>query len=187
MTGPATVPAANNPLPPVPSVPGMPPATAPALTPGSEPPPTGARAAMPDGVARLYFQPARVETAAGGSFTVAVTLDRAQDAASAPMTIEFDPKLLRLNDIAPGGLMTSGGQPPEFTRNVDNERGVAGVTINVAAGSPGVTAASGTLLTLSFQAVGAGGGAVRIPSVTVKNSHGGAVVNSSAQLIVSVK
>jgi general secretion pathway protein D len=183
---PATTPAANNPLP-APSVPGMPPATAPALAPGAEPPPTGARAAVPDGAARLYFQPGHMEAAAGGSFTVAVALDRAQDVASAPMMIEFNPKLLRLNDIAPGGLMTSGGKPPEFTKNIENERGVASVTLNVAAGSPGVTAATGTLLTLSFQALGAGSGAVRIPSMTVKNSHGGAVASSSAQFVVSVK
>jgi general secretion pathway protein D len=184
---PATAPAANNPLP-NPPVPGLPPATAPALTPGSEPPPTGAaRAISANPAAHLSFQPGRVEAAAGANFTVAVALDNAQDVASAPMTIEFDPRLLRLNDIAPGSLLAVGGQPPAFTRNVENERGVANVTLNVAAGSPGVTAATGTLVTLSFQAIGAGTGAVRIPSMAAKNSRGGAVAGSSAQLIVSVK
>jgi general secretion pathway protein D len=184
---PAETPAASNSLPGMPAS-GLPPSTAPALGPGAEPPPTGAaRAAGPDGAARLSFMPGHIEATAGASFTVAITLDRAQDVASAPMTIEFDPKLLRLNDIVPGGLMTSAGQPPAFTKNIENERGVAGVTLNVAAGSPGVTAATGTLLTLSFQAVKAGSGAVRIASMTAKNSRGGAVANSGAQLAISVK
>jgi general secretion pathway protein D len=183
----ATAPAANNPLP-RPAVPGMPPATAPALAPGSEPPPSGAaRAISPSPSAHLYFMPGRVEALAGGSFTVAVSLDNPQDVVSAPMTIEFDPKVLRLNDIAPGSLLTVGGQPPEFTKEIENERGTASVTLNVAAGSPGVTASAGPLVTLNFQAIGTGTSAVRIPSMTAKNSRGGALAGSSAQLIVSVK
>jgi general secretion pathway protein D len=187
---PATAPAINNPLPPapLPQMPGMPPPTAPALTPGMEPPPTGgARAAELNGPARVYFKPGHVDVAAGGAFTVSVTLDNGQDVTSAPMAIEFDPKLLRLNDVAVGPLLSSGGRQPEFTKNVENERGAASVTLGVAAGSAGATAATGTLVTLSFQAVGAGSGTVRIPTMTVKNSRGGVVANANPQLTVTVK
>jgi general secretion pathway protein D len=187
---PAAAPAVNNALPlaPLPPVPGMPPPTAPALPPGTEPPPTGGtRAAEFSGPARVYFKPGHVDVAAGGAFTVAVTLDNGQDVATAPMAIEFDPKLLRLNDVALGPLLSSGGRQPVFTRNVENERGAASVTLGVAAGSVGATAATGTLVTLSFQAVAAGSGTVRIPTMTVKNSHGGVVASANPQLTVTVK
>jgi len=80
-----------------------------------------------------------------------------------------------------------GGQRPVFAKNIQNERGAASVTLTVAPGSPGVTAATGTLVTLSFQAVGAGSGIVTIPSLTVKDSRGGAIGNRSAALTVTVK
>jgi len=182
-----TAPALNNLLT-APRPAGMPPATAPPLAPGAEPPPTGGpRAAGLSGPARVYFKPAYVEAAAGGTFEVAVALDNGQDAASAPMTIEFDPKLLRLNDIAQGGLLSPVGQPSLFTKNIRNDGGSASVSLSLPPGTTGVTAATGTLVTLSFQAVGKGNGTVRIPSITVSNSHGGAVANGSAQLTVTIK
>jgi general secretion pathway protein D len=184
---PATVPSAANPLPVVQAA-GLPPATAPPFAPGAEPPPTGG-VRMPgfNGPARVYFKPGHVDAAAGANFNVDVTLDNGQDVASAPLNFEFDPKLLHLNDIALGGLLSLGGQRPVFAKNIQNERGAASVTLTVAPGSPGVTAATGTLVTLSFQAVGAGSGIVTIPSLTVKDSRGGAIGNRSAALTVTVK
>jgi general secretion pathway protein D len=182
-----TAPAVNNPLPVPPSA-GMPPATAPPLAPGAEPPPTGgAPTAQFNGPTRVYFKPERVEAAAGGTFSVAVALDNGMDVASAPMIIEFDPKLVHLNDITQGGLLSSTGQKPVFNKNIQNERGAASVILNVIPNNPGVTAASGTLVTLDFQAVGAGSGTVTIRSLAVKNSRGSVIHESSPQLTVTVK
>jgi len=184
---PATAPAVNNPLPAQPSA-GMPPATAPPLAPGAEPPPTGGAATAEfSGPTRVYFKPGHVDAAAGSNFTVDVALENGLDVASAPMIIEFDPKLLRLNDIALGGLMAAGGQKPVFNKNIQNERGAASVILNVVPDNPGVTVAAGTLVALSFQAVAAGSGTVTIQSLAVKNSRGSIIHTGSPQLTVTVK
>jgi general secretion pathway protein D len=185
--GMATAPAQNNPLP-APPVTGLPPATAPPFAPGAEPPPTGGspRADF-NGPARAYFKPGHVDAAAGSSFTVDVALDNGLDVASAPMALEFDPKLLRLNDVTVGGLLSTGGQKPVFNKNIQNDRGAASVILNVLPDNPGVTTATGTLVTLSFQAVAAGSGTVTIRSLAVKNSRGSIVHTSSPQLTVTVK
>ena len=184
---PVTAPAVNNPLP-VPPAAGLPPATAPPFPPGAEPPPTGgAPVADVSGPARAYFKPGHVDAAAGGAFTVAVEFDNGLDVASAPMSIEFDPKLLHLNDITLGGLLSSAAQKPVFDKNIQNERGAATVTLNVIPNNPGVTAASGTLVTLNFQALAAGSGTVTIQSLVVKNSRGSVLHTGSPQLTVTVK
>jgi general secretion pathway protein D len=184
---PATAPAVNNPLP-VPPAAGLPPATAPPLAPGAEPPPTGGPPTADfNGPTQVYFKPGHVDAAAGGTFTAAVTLDNGLDVASAPMIVEFDPKLLHLNEIALGGLLSSGGQKPVFIKNIQNERGAASVILNVIPDNPGVTAASGTLVTLNFQAVAAGSGTVTIRSLVVKNSRGSVIHSGSPELTVTVK
>jgi len=173
--------------PPIPGV-GMPPATAPPLAPGAAPPLTGGPAASAEanGPTQVHFSPSHVDAAAGGNFIVSVTMDNPLDAAFAPMVLEFDPKLLRLNDIALGGLLSSGGQKPVFRKNIQNERGAASVILNELPDNPGVTAATGTLVTLSFQAVAPGNGTVTIQSMTAKNSRGSVIFTGSPQLSVTV-
>jgi hypothetical protein len=61
------------------------------------------------------------------------------------------------------------------------------VTLNVIPNNPGVTAASGTLVTLNFQALAAGSGTVTIQSLVVKNSRGSVLHTGSPQLTVTVK
>jgi hypothetical protein len=116
-----------------------------------------------------------------------VALENGLDVASAPMIFEFDPKLLHLNDITLGGLLSSGGQKTVFNKNIQNERGAASVILNLLPDNPGVTAPSGTLVTLNFQAVAAGSGSVTIQSLAVKNSRGSVIHTGSPQLTVTVK
>ncbi|HEY9141928.1 MAG TPA: cohesin domain-containing protein, partial [Bryobacteraceae bacterium] len=119
--------------------------------------------------------------------SAAVTLDNGLDVAFAPMIIEFDPKLLHLNDITLGGLFSSGGRKPVFSKNIQNERGAASVILNAIPDNPGVTAATGTLVNLNFQAVAAGSGTVTIRSLVVKNSRGSVIHSGSPELTVTVK
>ena len=172
-----------------------PPATAPPITapPVTVPGAPGAPAATqqaaqaPAGNAAARFQPAQVDTAANGAFTVALVLDRGADVGSAsPMQIQFDPKLLSLQDIAPGDLMSQGGEQPVFVRNIMNDMGLATINLNRKPGAPGA-AAPGTLVTLKFQAVGRGTTTVTALNVTVRNAQGMAIGSSSPQLTVNIK
>jgi len=117
---------------------------------------------------------------------VSVTLEDGKDVAFAPLEIRFDPKVLRLNDVVAGGLLSNDGQQPVFTKNVMNDNGTATVQLNRRPGTPGVNG-SGTLITLQFQAVGRGATEVTIPQVNVRNSHGQPVAGGSPKLTVNVQ
>ena len=84
-----------------------------------------------------------------------MVLENASDLFSAPVQIKFDPKVLRLNDVAKGTLLGSDGQQVIFTKNILNDTGTATVNLNRMPGTSGVSG-SGTLVTLTFQVVGRG-------------------------------
>src|SRR5207302_11278866 len=118
--------------------------------------------------------------------TVGLNLDGGVDVASAPMQIQFDPKVLRLNDVNRGELLSNDSQPPVFTKNIMNDTGTATIQLNRLPGTPGANG-SGVLVMLAFQAVGRGATTVTIPSLTVRNSQGQVIATASPTLSVNVK
>jgi len=168
----------------------MPPATAPPLS--TRLPQTGGAPAPPEpppsagGSARVYFAPAQADAAVGASLTVALHLDNAADPATAPMFVQFDPKVLKLTDVQPGNLLGTGPQIA-FSRTIRNEAGQAAIELNRQPGAPAPSAASGTLVTLVFQPVAAGSTTVTIPSLAVRNSQGQVIASASPQLTINVK
>ena len=122
----------------------------------------------------------------GNPFNVNVMIQNATDLFSAPMQIKFDPKVLRLSDVVQGSLLASDGQEVTFTKNIQNDTGVATVALNRLPGSGGITG-SGLLVTLSFTTVGQGTTTVSIPGFTPTNSQSQAISSSSPLLTVNVK
>ncbi|MDR3700970.1 MAG: cohesin domain-containing protein [Candidatus Sulfopaludibacter sp.] len=170
----------------------LPPATAPPLPPGMMPTPTGGAAApaaagQPASGATLRFNPATMAVTQGSAVSVSLMIDGGADVAAAPMQIQFDPKVLQLSAVAPGDFLSADGQQPIFAKNVMNETGQANIQLNRLPGNPGVTAPSGTLVTLNFQAIGKGSTVVTVPNLTVRNSQGAPVATGSPQLNVTVK
>jgi general secretion pathway protein D len=160
--------------------PTAPPATAP---PATAPPATAPPATAPPstaGPAVLRFAPTPVQTTVGGNFTVSLMLDNGSDVVAAPVQVVFDPKVLKLNDVTTGDLMG------KLTKNIQNDAGAAAVELSLPAGSPAANG-SGTLLTLSFSAIGKGATQITAPNVTLRNSQGAAAGTGSPQLTVSVK
>jgi general secretion pathway protein D len=193
---PSTAPSATAPPATPPGAPGsalMPPATAPPLpgtTPATPPggPPTAAAApTLPPAVpAAVHFTPGQIDTSSSGVFTVALAVDHADDLASAQVQIQFDPKVLQLTSVAPGGLLAVDGQQPTLTKNVMNESGSATIEILRTPGTPGVKA-SGLLCTLHFQAVGKGNATITVPSLMLRNSQGQVIGQGNPQVTVAVK
>jgi general secretion pathway protein D len=171
---PATAPPATAP----PAI--APPATAPPAT--APPPAPGA----PQGSARVQFMQPSMQAQASSSFKVGLVIQNATDVASAPLQIQFDPKVLRLNDVTPGNIWSQGGQQPVVTKNIQNDTGTAVIQLAVAPGTSGVSGV-GTLVTLDFQAVAAGTSAVSVPNIVVRNSRGETAGSGNAQLTVTVK
>lgn len=166
-----------------------PPATAPAMAPPATAPPATAppeAPGAPPGNARVQFLQGQMQTSVAAAFDVGVVIQNASDAASTPLQIQFDPKVLRLNDVVPGNFWSQDGRQPVFTKNIQNDTGSATVQIGLPLGDRGVDGV-GTIAVLKFQAVAAGNSPVSIPGVVVRNSKGQAAGSGSPQLVVTVK
>jgi general secretion pathway protein D len=180
-TPPATAPPATAP----PAT--APPAGAPGLAPPATAPPTApADASKPVGNAVVRFLPPQVETGPQGAVTVALIIENATDAASAPLQVTFDPKVVKLNDAGRGDFFSSDGQIPVFTKNIQNDAGAAAMNLNRLPNLPGVSG-SGVLTTLMFQAVAKGSTTVTVPNLTVRNSQGQVIFSGSPQVTINVK
>jgi general secretion pathway protein D len=141
---------------------------------------------VPQANASVNFVPAQVETMMGGSFNVNLVMANATDLFSAPLQIKFDPKVLKLNDVAQGNLMASDGQQATFTKNIQNDTGEADITLNRLPGTGGITG-SGMLVTLSFTTLARGATSVSAPAFSPSNSQGQPIANSSPLLTVNVR
>lgn len=201
-TEPVTPPSPSTPppgaAPPAPgSAAGAPPATAPPLPPGLAPPPTGGAAApgapappappQPAAQGVVRFNPPQADVSANANFGAALVLDGGSDVFSAPIQVSFDPKMVRLNDVTLGDFMGADGQQPVFSKNIQNDTGQATIQLNRLPGAPGVTAPSGILVFLNFQAIGKGSTTIRAPGITVQNSQGQAVATGSPQMTVNIR
>jgi general secretion pathway protein D len=149
-------------------------------------PPAETPASPPSGNARVVFSPAQVESRVASQLAVSVLIDGASDVASAPLTIQYDPKMLRLNDVVRGDFMASDGQQPVFTKNIMNDTGAAVIQLNRQPGTPGVSG-SGVLVTLNFTTLARGLTVVNLPNLAVRNSQGQPVAGGAPQLSISVR
>jgi general secretion pathway protein D len=165
-----------------------PPATAPPATapPATAPAATVPAATLPAATTVLRFAPSPVQIGVGGTFSVSLMVDNASDVAGAPVQVVFDPKVVKLNDITQGDLLSQGGIAATFTKNIQNDAGGAAVQLNRPAGSAGANG-NGTLLTLNFSALSAGTTQITAPNVTLRNSQGAPSATGSPQLTVNVK
>jgi general secretion pathway protein D len=127
-----------------------------------------------------------VDTTLSAGITVAVAVDGVADVSSAPIQIQFDPRIIRLNNVLVGDFLTQGGSPPGFTQNILNDTGTATIQLTRLPGTPGASG-TGVLVNLNFQAVGRGTANVTMPNLTLLNSQGQVVARGTPQLTVNVK
>jgi len=127
-----------------------------------------------------------VETRVSSQVSVSAILEGGTDVASAPMQIQFDPRILKLNDVVQGDFLGSDGQQPVFTKNIMNDTGTATIQLNRTPGTPGVNG-GGVLVTLNFQAVARGMTVVNIPGLMVRNSQGQPIAAGNPQVSIRVQ
>jgi general secretion pathway protein D len=144
-----------------PSAPGAtsPAATAPVITPGA-----------PGGAAGLVFSPARVQVQLSSQVVITLQGQNLTDVASVPVKLRWDPKVLRLEMISPGALLTQDGKIIAPSLDIRNDTGDASIDVNRVAGAAGVSG-NGPLLQFTFTAVGKGITNVTITEAALKNSN----------------
>jgi general secretion pathway protein D len=177
--------------------PGAPPATAP---PVAEPPTAAQPATVPPGAAPPAGGPARISFLPGTSVdtqlsqTVNVTLyaENVADLVSAAAHLQYDPKILRINNIVAGDLPQKNVAPLQPSRNILNDSGQADVSVSRAPADGGASG-SGGLFTIVFQAVGRGNTSVTVSGIALNGAAANAAPgqripsNTPPPLTVNVK
>jgi general secretion pathway protein D len=163
-----------------PATPGQPPAatpptavqTPPAAAPApGQPPATPPPPVPPAGAARVTFQPGVVTVAPNTPFTLNIQLENAANASAVmPLRVSWDPALMRMNDIAPGEMLSRDGGRVTSVKDIRNDTGQATLSISRAAGSPGVSG-SGPVATLTFVALASGSGRVTVTEMAVTDTQ----------------
>jgi general secretion pathway protein D len=170
--GPEPAPAAPAPPPAEAPKPEAPKPEAPKAEPAPPPPaeaPKPAPAPAPVAPFGVRFDPAALKMKQGETVKVSLLVENGTDVFNAPVRFQFDPKILRLNELERGNFLTSDGQQVIFTRNILNDTGYAIVILNRLPGAPGVSG-SGPLVTVTFQAVARGTTQLTVPEVTIRDS-----------------
>jgi len=136
---------------------------------------------------RVSFAPAKAEGQLGSAITVTLVVDGATDLFTTPFRINFDPKVVRLNDVTPGNLLTSDGKqilPP--SKNIMNDTGDASITLTRVPGSGGVSG-SGTLATFVFQAINRGTTTISFADIALRDSKLQQIPAAAAPLTITVR
>jgi general secretion pathway protein D len=139
------------------------PATSPSAGAGSvavpQPPPPTSSAPAPQltprgaGQASFAFDPPTMTQPVGSTFTVNVLLNGAQNVHTVPLQLSYDPKLLQLDNVSNGTLLSQDGQIVTVSHREDG--GTMQVTATRPPGASGISG-QGPVVTLTFMAKAAG-------------------------------
>jgi general secretion pathway protein D len=168
----------------------LPPATAPpeaGETPAAAPAPvTKPAAPAANGPVKIHFAEENLSKNVGETFTVSIDVDNARDVVAAPFMLQYDPKLLSLDNVAAGKFWSADGEEPLLIKNVQNESGLASVRLSRKPGSSAV-AGTGSLLTLTFKALASGAATVSASNITLNNVQTQMVGSGSPKLAITIK
>ena len=110
--------------------------------------------------AQLHFDPATVTVKPGETTTIGLAVQNAQDLYSMPLLLQFDPKVISVEDVRQGGFLSGGTQPIAIVQRVDKERGQAIISATRMPNTPGVSG-SGTVFGVVVRGVAAGSSTFR--------------------------
>ncbi len=133
----------------------------------------------------LNVVPAVATQAVGTTFQVAVMASNAHDLYSAPMQMQFDPKVLALVNVDSGDLLQRDHQVVAL---VHRDEGNGAVTISASRppGTGGVDG-QGAICVLTFKAIAAGDSTLAITRVGLQDSKQGSIPSVPNQATVHVK
>jgi len=151
-----------------------PPITAPLTTPVVTAPPAAAPLAVPaapGGPARISFLPGNVDTQLSQTVNVTIYAENVTNLASAAAHLQYDPKILHINNVVAADLIQKNSAPLQPSKNILNDAGQADLTISRTP-KDGAASGSGGLFTIVFQAVGRGNTSVTVTGLALNAPDG---------------
>lgn len=164
--------------------PPPPPPASPAPAPSA--PITPAITAPAGGASKLSFNPSAMLVKLSSPVVVALQIENVADLVAVPIKIKWDPKILRLNQVIPSGLLGQAGSVNPPSLDIRNDSGEATVDITRTAIASGVNG-TGALMQLTFTAVGKGETNVSVSDVNLRDSKQQPISVVAPTLPVSVQ
>jgi len=118
-------------------------------------PTTAAAAAVASGTANFLFDPPTIQVAKGNTFVVNLLISGAQNVASVPVQLNYDPKMLELVNVSNGGFLSQDGKAVALVHREDETVGQVQITASRPPGSGGVSG-QGAVVSMTFQAKATG-------------------------------
>lgn len=120
--------------------------------------------------ARLRFAPERSELNVGGTTTIGIIVENADDLFSIPLLLQYDPKVISVEEVRHGGFLSGGTQEIAIVQRIDPERGQAIISATRQPNTAGVSG-TGTLVGIVVRGLAAGSSSLSIVQVNARNSQ----------------
>lgn len=133
--------------------------------PGEPTPPAPVPAAGP---ARLRFDPPTLNLKPGEMTTVALVVEDVKDLFSIPMLLQFDPKVVMVEEVRHGGFLSGGTQEVAIVQRIDQERGQAIISTTRQPNTAGISG-TGTIVGIVIRGVAPGTSRLSVLQVNARD------------------
>ncbi len=157
------------------------PAAPPAPAPAAGQPPAPKPVAPP----RITFEPPSISLKAGETTTIAMVVENVKDLFSIPVLVQYDPKIVSLEEVRHGGFLSGGEQEIAIVHRIDPERGQAIISATRQPNTLGVSG-TGTLLALVVKGIAPGTSAMGVVQVNARDSQQRAIPMVSGEVQIRV-
>ena len=120
--------------------------------------------------ARIRLAPENINLKVGEEASIDVNAENVNDLFSVPLLLQYDPRLISIEEVHHGGFLSGGTQAVALVERVDKEHGQAIISAARQPNTAGVSG-NGTLLSLVVRAIGKGSSKVSIVQVNAKDSR----------------
>jgi hypothetical protein len=135
--------------------------------------------------ARLRFDPVSVSLKPGETTTISVVADNVQDLYSIPILLQYDPKVISIEQASQGGFLSGGTQEIALVTRVDKDRGQAVISATRTK-TPGVNG-TGTLFGIQIRAIAPGQTNLSIVQTNARDSQQHAIQLVTGESTIEVK
>ncbi len=119
---------------------------------------------------RLRFVPEQVSLNVGQTATVGIVVENADDLFSIPLLLQYDPKVISVEEVRHGGFLSGGTQEIAIVQRIDPERGQAIISATRQPNTAGVSG-TGTLVGIVVKGLAPGNASLSIVQVNARNSQ----------------
>jgi general secretion pathway protein D len=120
-------------------------------------------------IAALHFELSSADLKAGQVLTVRLIADSVDDLYSLPLLLEYDPKVIAVEDVRHGNFFSDGGREIAVVQQIDKEQGHAIVSVTRPPNANGVSG-TGTVLEVVIRGLAGGTSTLSLPAVNAKTS-----------------